>query len=168
MFNNVGKRDILILCDFNGIEKIKEIQHKYYDIADKVPPHIALTFPFDSDISNTELYEKLCNILKKYKMFNVTLHGVSIHGDYRFLNIVKNKDIIKNISDDIYNNIIPEHIEYRDSYNYNPHVSLSNMPVDEEIILDDYFDMNVSSVYVEQIGDNDESIKLYEISLKNN
>ena len=42
--------------------------------------------------------------------------------NYRFLNIIENKDIIKKISDDIYNDIIPEHLEYRDKYNYDPHI----------------------------------------------
>ena len=69
------------------------------------------------------------------------------------------------MSDDIYKNIIPEQLEYRDKYNYDPHISLANMPVDEEIILDETFEMIVDSLYVERIGDNDESIKLYDIKL---
>ena len=86
--------------------------------------------------------------------------------NYRFLNIIENKDIIKKISDDIYNDIIPEHLEYRDKYNYDPHISLANKPLDEEIKLDDTFEMIVDSLFVERIGDNDESIKLYDIKLK--
>ena len=168
MFNNAGKRDVLILCDFDNLDKIKEIQSKYYDIGDKVPPHIAVTFPFDSDISDDELYEKLYNILSKYNSFDIVLHGISTpvnNSNYRFLNIIKNKDIIKKISDDIYNNIIPEQLEYRDSYNYEPHVSISNLPLKEDINLDDYFYMKVSKFYVEKIGLNDESIKIFEIDV---
>ena len=63
-------------------------------------------------------------------------------------------------------NIIPEHLEYRDRYNYDPHISLANKPLDKEIELDDTFEMVVDSFYVERIGDNDESIKLYDIKLK--
>ena len=54
-FDNANKRDVLIMVDFPNIGKIKEIQKKYYDMADKVEPHIAVTFPFDSDISDEEL-----------------------------------------------------------------------------------------------------------------
>ena len=138
------------------------------DIGDKIEPHIAVAFPFDSEISDEELYNKLCEVLSEYKPFKIVCHGVSTpegESNYRFLNITLNKDIIKNMSDDIYKNIIPEHLEYRDSYNYDPHISLANEPLDKEIELDDFFDMMVDSLYVERIGDNDESIKLYEIKL---
>lgn len=169
MFNNHNKRDILILANFSNIEKIKEVQKKYYDIADKIEPHIAVAFPFDSDISDDELYNKLSKVVEKYKPFKIVCYGVSTPVDesnYRFLNIIENKDIIKSISDDIYKNIIPEHLEYRDKYNYDPHISLANKPLDKEIKLDDTFEMLVDSLYVERIGDNDESIKLYDIKLK--
>ncbi len=167
-FDNTDKRDILIMVTFPNIDKIKEIQKKYYDIADKIEPHIAVTFPFDSDISDEELYEKLCKITEKYKPFKITCHGVSTpygEPDHRFLNITENKDIIKSMSDDIYKNIIPEQLEYRDKYNYDPHISLANKPLDEEIELDETFEMIVDSLYVERIGSNDESIRLYDIKL---
>ena len=70
------------------------------------------------------------------------------------------------MSDDIYTNIIPEHLEYRDKYNYDPHISLANMPLDKEIELDEMFEMIVDSLYVERISSNDESIKLYDIKLR--
>ena len=167
-FNNANKRDILIMLNCPNVDKIKEIQRKYYDIGDKIEPHIAVAFPFDSEISDEELYNKLCEVLSEYKPFKIVCHGVSTpegESNYRFLNITLNKDIIKNMSDDIYKNIIPEHLEYRDSYNYDPHISLANEPLDKEIELDDFFEMMVDSLYVERIGDNDESIKLYEIKL---
>lgn len=168
-FNNANKRDILIMVNFPNIDKIKDIQKRYYDIADKIEPHIAIAFPFDSEMSDEELYNKLCEILAKYKPFKIVCQGVFIptgESNYRFLNIIENKDIIKNISDDIYKNIIPEHLEYRNKYNYDPHISLANKPIDKEIELNDIFEMIVDSLYVERIGDNDESIKLYDVKLK--
>lgn len=167
-FNNTNKRDILIMVNFSNVDKIKEIQKKYYDIADKIEPHIAVTFPFDSDISDEELYEKITKVVENYQPFKITCHGVSTpngESNYRFLNIIENKHIINNISDDIYRDIIPEQLEYRNKYNYNPHITLANKPSDKEIELDDTFEMIVDSLYVERIGNNDESIKLYDIDL---
>ena len=169
-FNNSNKRDVLIIVTFTNIDKIKDIQEKYYDIADKVEPHIAVTFPFDSEISDEELYNKLVEVLSKYKPFKIVCHGISTpkgESNYRFLNILDNKDIIKNISDDIYNSIIPDQLEYRDKNHYDPHISLANKPLDKEIELDDTFEMIVDSFYVERIGNNDESIKLYDIKISN-
>ena len=168
VFDNTNKRDILIMVNFPNIDKIKEIQKKYYDIADKIDPHIAVVFPFDSDISDEELYEKLSKVVENYKPFKIKCHGVSTpvgEPNYRFLDVVENRDIIKKMSDDIYKSIIPEHLEHRDKHNYVPHISLANMPLDKEIELDDTFEMIVDSLYVERIGSNDESIKLYDIRL---
>ena len=167
-FNNSNKRDVLIMVSFPNIDKIKEIQKKYYDIADKIEPHIAVTFPFDSDLSDEELYEKLIEVAEKYKPFKITCRGVYTPAgepEYRFLDVIENKDIIKNMSDDIYKNIIPDELEHRDKHNYVPHISLANKPLDEEIELDDTFEMTVDSLYVERIGSNDESIKLFDIKL---
>ena len=167
-FDNTNKRDILIMVDFPNIAKIKEIQKKYYDIADKIDPHIAVAFPFDSDMSDEELFEKLSKVAAGYKPFKITCHGVSTpqgESNYRFLNVVENIDIIKSLSNDIYKDIIPEHLEHRDKHNYVPHISLANMPLDEEIELDETFEMIVDSLYVERIGSNDESIKLFDIPL---
>ena len=167
-FDNTDKRDVLIMVSFPNIGKIKEIQKKYYDIADKIEPHIAVTFPFDSDISDEELFEKLSKVAERYKPFKITCHGVYTPAgepEYRFLDVTENKDIIKNLSDDIYKNIIPELLEYRDRYNYVPHISLANKQPDEEIELDETFEMVVDSLYVERIGSNDESVKLFDIPL---
>ena len=41
----------------------------------------------------------------------------------------------------------------------------NNKTIDEEIKLDDTFEMIVDSFYAERIGNNDESIKLYDIKL---
>ena len=167
-FNNSNKRDILILVKFDNIDIINEIQKKYYDLYGVVEPHIAVTFPFESDISDDELYIKLNEIVKNYKPFKIICSGVStplVDSDYRFLNVIYNKDIIKKLSDEIYENIIPQELEYRDKYQYDPHISLCNKPIDEELVVDDKFEMIVDSLYVERIGDNDESIFLYSIDL---
>ena len=65
-FDNSNKRDVLIMVNFPNVGKIKEIQKKYYDIADKIDPHIAVTFPFDSEISDEELYNKLVDVLSNH------------------------------------------------------------------------------------------------------
>ena len=43
-FNNKNKRDILIMANFSNIDKIKEIQRKYYDVADKVVFDLSISF----------------------------------------------------------------------------------------------------------------------------
>ena len=51
-----------------------------------------------------------------------------------------------NISNEIYKSIIPEHLEYRNNYNYEPHISLANKNC--TIVLDEYFNMIADKVLV--------------------
>ncbi|MBO4212179.1 MAG: 2'-5' RNA ligase family protein [Oscillospiraceae bacterium] len=167
-FYNAGKRDILILCSFPNSDKIKALQSRYYDLAGKVEPHIAVTFPFDSPLSDAELREQLCRVARGFHPFRIVCRGVSApeeDPDLRFLNVVENRDRIQALSDAIYHAILPEHLEYRERFRYVPHIMLANRPLDREIVLEDSFEMLVDSLYVERIGDNEESIKLYEITL---
>ena len=58
-------------------------------------------------------------------------------------------------------------MDTKKGYNYEPHISLANMK-SPDIQLDDYFYMIVDKVLVEKIGENDESIKLFEVELGKN
>lgn len=167
-FHNARKRAVLILCKFQNLDKIQAIQNRYYDLAGLVEPHIAVTFPFDSPLSDAELREQLCRVARGFHPFRIVCRGVSApeeEPDLRFLNVVENRDRIQALSDAIYHAILPEHLEYRERFHYVPHITLANRPLDREIVLEDSFEMLVDSLYVERIGDNEESIKLYEITL---
>ena len=46
---NKGKRDILIFPKFKNIDKIQEIREKYDELAEILPAHITLAFPFENE-----------------------------------------------------------------------------------------------------------------------
>ena len=78
MYNNISKRDILIFPKFKNIDKIQNIRNKYDKLANLVPPHITLAFPFSDIISDEELIEKLSNLLITYKPFDITFKGICL------------------------------------------------------------------------------------------
>ena len=49
----------MIFPQFNNIETIDEIRDRYDPLAKLVCPHITLVFPFESEITNDEVQEKL-------------------------------------------------------------------------------------------------------------
>jgi len=51
---NEGKRDVLIFPKFKNIDKLQDIRIKYDSLANIVPPHITLAFPFGDNISNED------------------------------------------------------------------------------------------------------------------
>lgn len=167
---NSGKRDILIIPKFSNVDKIQKIREKYDELYNIIMPHITLAFPFENDISNEMLKEELENILKDIKPFSIKCKGISLKKDnrigtyYIFLNIVEGKEIINEIYNSIYKNVLND-IDIT-KYDYEPHITLGTTDNPNEIIkLADDFESTVSSIVVERIGKNEESIIEFEISL---
>ena len=103
MYNNIGKRDILIFPKFDNMDKLQEIRQKYDRLADKVCPHITLAFPFSDSISDEELTYKLSDLLSTWSPFKVEFRGVSLSDDgYIFLDYVKGFEEIIKLDVEIY------------------------------------------------------------------
>lgn len=169
-YKNNGKRDILIIPQFNNINKIQSIRKKYDELFNIIMPHITLAFPFKSDISNEQLKQKLLDITRNIKPFKIKCKGVTLRKDekintyYIFLNIVKGKEKINEINYKIYQNILKD-IDIK-KYNYTPHITLGNTNnANEKIELNDEFETMVNSIVVESIGENEKSIIEFEIKL---
>ena len=165
---NKGRRDILIIPNFEDIEEIQEIRKKYDELYKLIPPHITLAFPFKDEISNEDLKIKLKELLKDVKPFKVRCKEISLEEDkkvetfYIFLNISEGKEIIKDINKKIYTQILNKPI----IKNYKPHITLGNTNNPNEIIeLDKEFETVVDTIIVERIGENEESIIEFEIEL---
>ena len=167
---NEGKRDILIIPKFNNIKIIQDVRKRYDELFDIIAPHITLAFPFKRDIPNEKLKEQLLDIVKDIKPFKIKCKGITLNKDekantyYIFLNIVEGKEIISQINQKIYQNILKD-IDIK-KYNYEPHITLGNTNNANEIIeINEEFETIVDSIVVERIGKNEESIIEFEVSL---
>lgn len=158
MFNNIGKRDILIFPKFKNINKIQEIRNKYDRLANLIAPHITLAFPFSDNMPNEELIAKLSNLLKNYEPFSVIFKGISLSDDnYIFLNCVKGYQEIIQLHDEIYKKILPTHSQKHTKYI--PHITLGQSSNIEEFNTFTYeFETIVDEVSIELIGEHEESI----------
>lgn len=158
MYNNIGKRDILIFPKFDNIDKLQEIRKKYDRLANKVCPHITLVFPFSDSISDEELTSKLSDLLRTWSPFRLEFKGVSLSDDgYIFLDCVKGFEEIIKLHNEIYEKILPCH--YKKSIKYVPHITLGQAES-----LEGFKDFNfsfsclINEVCLELIGKNEESI----------
>lgn len=156
---NKGLRDVLIFPELDDVSLIQDIREKYDELADIVPPHITLAFPFDSDITNEELDRKLKNTLSEYKEFSISLSGVSYHYDervgvyYIYLDVTQGYDTIYEISKKIYSEILNMEVPEK----YIPHITLGSVEKINNIKLDHVFNTTVKNIVVEDIGENEES-----------
>lgn len=165
---NKGKRDILIFPQFTNIEKIENIRKQYDELYKILSPHITLAFPFESSMSNDELKDRLMQVLKSVEPFEIVMSGVSLHKDeniktnYIFLNVVSGVKEIKILHNEIYEKVLNQKM----SFEYIPHITLGTTENEQiEFELNDKFKTIVTKVFVEEIGENEESNVLFEVDL---
>lgn len=165
MYNNIGKRDILIFPKFDNMDIIDEIRNKYDRLSDLVAPHITLAFPFKDEISNEDLVSKLSTILKNFNPFEVTFKGVSLSDDkYILLNCIKGNSKLIDLHDEIYEKLIPNH--FKKSINYIPHITLGQADNLEDFSNFNYeFTTIVDEVSIELIGNHEKSIIIKNIKI---
>lgn len=165
MYNNIGKRVILIFPKFENMDIINEIRNNYDRLANLIAPHITLAFPFKDELSNEDLIKSLSSLLESYSPFKVTFKGVSLSFDnYIFLNCIKGNEEILKLHDEIYEKILPNHLNK--DIAYIPHITLG-----QANNLDDLKDFNaefttlIDEVSIEFIGEHEESIVIGNIKL---
>lgn len=167
-------RTIMIFPQFPDMEIIDIIRRRYDPLADLVKPHITLVFPFESEITNEELKEILYRRLARIKPFEIELSGITKQqnkfGNYLFLNVKKGKDKIINIHKILYGN---EFKDYHLGVDYIPHMTIGNLPDIQALSMayekikhiDFNFRTIIDRIYVEIIGDKEESIIVIEQEL---
>ena len=170
-------RCIMIFPEFSNMNIIDTIRDKYDPLAHYVRPHITLVFPFESDISTSELKAHLEGILSEVKPFKVSLQGiipVRTFGNHLFLDITKGREKIIDIYKCLYTGILePFHPEWLKTVDYYPHMTVGNLSTEKEYKsaiedvedVDDVFDSNVEKISVYIIDDNEDSLIEMEIPL---
>lgn len=103
---------------------IKAIRAKYDPLADLIPPHVTLVFPFESDVSTEVLSVHLQNSVVGLKPFRLVMTGVTgADGEYLFLNVKVGNDQIIQLHDRLYTGLLKEYL--RRSLTYIPHLTAS-------------------------------------------
>lgn len=164
---NKGKRDILIFPEFNNIDLIENIRKKYDPLYSLVKPHITLAFPFSDEMTNEYLISNLTHLTKILKPFEVAFKGFSISQDkYIFLNQILGNEKIIRLHNLIYSNILPTHLNPQ--IEYIPHITLGRLDkannFSEEFPHE--FKTTINKISIEQIEENEESIIIKDIYLK--
>lgn len=167
-------RTIMIFVEFGNIDVINAIRKKYDPLADLVPPHITLVFPFDSELTDEELHGHLEKCLKGVHPFRIELEGFSKHpdkyGNFLFLNVVQGTEEIKRIHKMLYGDKLKQ---FDSGCDYIPHITvgkLSSAKLLDKAFHDvsqrsSKFSTVVKKISVERIGTNDESIIVTEYEL---
>lgn len=161
-------RDILLFPKFENENRIEEIRRECDRLYGVLKPHITLVFPFEDDITDEELIANVRKLVKDEKSFFVKFEGTSFSDDdYIFLDCVEGEKGIIHLHDLLYYNLFKKHLSDRI---YKPHITLGQKENCKNEIkihqLLDCFECKIDAIYIEKIGEHQESIILDKILLK--
>ncbi|WIG59295.1 MAG: hypothetical protein OJF49_002042 [Ktedonobacterales bacterium] len=111
---------------FASAEEIERIRRAYDPLADSIPPHITLVFPFTSALSSDELLEHMRHAVAGIPPFPVHLQGVTGHmSEYLFLNVKRGNDELIALHDRLYTGILAPYL--LPQFTYTPHLTVGRL-----------------------------------------
>lgn len=163
------KRSLILFPIFDNVQEIENIRRKYDSLYNLIRPHITLVFPFEHDISNSQLEGLIRQVIKYIKPFNLKMQHITLNNNKLYLNVKDGIDNIIKLHDNLYE-ILP--FNYDMKYTYIPHITLGkinedqkNMIVDQFSNFNESFTTTIDKLYVECIDEHDKSNIIMEISL---
>jgi len=156
------ERAIHIFPELEQVDLIQSIRKKYDPLYTCIPPHITLVFPFESQLTNADLYRHVKQAVTGFQPFLIRLEEITASNDhYLFLNVKRGNDQIIALHDKLYTGPLATYRSY--SHTYLPHLTVGrlNHEQDLEEALKDTrsfnhsFETQVSQVMVERIDHNE-------------
>jgi 2'-5' RNA ligase len=124
--NRAAMRSIVILPEFDGLDRIAQLRRQFDPLASKIGAHITLVFPFESDLSAEQLRAHIQRAIQGMTPFPVQCRGVTGHEDeYLFLNVKLGNDQLIDLHDRLYSGPLAAHLRFE--YTYTPHVTVGRL-----------------------------------------
>lgn len=128
-----------------GLNQIQTIRKKYDPLAEMIPPHVTLVFPFKLD-ERESLLKHLNPCLNKTRAIEFTLGEPQIHADYVWLPVLEGAQAIQLLHKQLYSGILKEFLST--THEYLPHITLGrfNDPKTLDQLLKDARALNLGAV----------------------
>lgn len=121
----MGLRSVLLFPQVN-MPLIHDVRRQYDALAEHIPPHISLVFPFESDTSDETVCQVVTDALQHVSSFDITLNQVAGDPDngYVWLVVDQGSDEITALHDTLYQSpIFMNHL--RQDIPYKPHMTIA-------------------------------------------
>ncbi|MGG3887396.1 2'-5' RNA ligase family protein [Brevibacillus panacihumi] len=165
------ERAIHIFPELEQVDLIQSVRKKYDPLYTCISPHITLVYPFESDITNTDLHHHVKQAVTGFQPFLIRLEEITASNDhYLFLNVKQGNDQIIALHDKLYTGPLVTYRSYM--HTYLPHLTVGRLKHEhdvEEALKDTRsfnhrFETRVSQVIVERIDHNGLSIIDFAVS----
>lgn len=119
-------RAIVIFPECAALHEIEALRTVYDPLAKRIPAHLTLVFPFESEISTPLLVEHLCGSVAGVGPFAITLRDITgSDGEYLFLNIKRGNDALIALRDRLYSGILAPFLSA--AHTYVPHLTVGRL-----------------------------------------
>lgn len=164
------KRCVHIFPRFEDGGILKDVRKKYDNLYGLIEPHITIVFPFESNLKDDEILLDLRKHLKTIKPFRLVVSGIEAvesHGFYLFSNVKEGSEVIKELHYSVHKGLLKAYQSpWTKDGSYKPHITIGRFFAKDEMhrAFNEFKDVEfnletmVDRVYVEIIGENDESI----------
>lgn len=120
------RRVVAIFPELENADLITRIRHKFDPLAELVPPHITLVFPFESESNQSEIRSHIRNAIADMAPFHVRFSGVTGHeGEYLFLNVKEGNDQLIALHDRLYSGLLRSFLSFE--HTFVPHMTVGRL-----------------------------------------
>jgi 2'-5' RNA ligase len=120
------RRAIVIFPELLEASPIFELRRRFDPLAELVPPHLTLVFPFDSELTTGQMRDHVQGSVTGIAAFPVRLSQVTgSEGEYLFLNIKYGNDGIIALHDRLYTGLLENLLAIE--YTFTPHMTIGRL-----------------------------------------
>lgn len=126
------RRAIVIFPSAQDMAAVESMRQRFDPLADSIPAHITLVFPFESQMTDAELKAHVEIAVEGFKGFEIGLSEITASEDeYLFLNINRGRDEIVELHDRLYTGRLSNQLS--SSFRYVPHVTVGRFAESHEL-----------------------------------
>ncbi|HKS71313.1 MAG TPA: 2'-5' RNA ligase family protein [Ktedonobacterales bacterium] len=109
-----------------ALDAIQAVRRDYDPLAEVIPPHLTLVFPFASDLPSDGLASHMREAARGADPFDLVLAEVTGSEDeYLFLNVKRGRDELIALHDQLYSPPLDRHFDPR--FTYTPHLTVGRV-----------------------------------------
>ncbi len=158
--------------DLSSFEPIQSHRKACDPLADKIPPHITLVFPFEDQATNETIIDLCTRVARRFEAIEVTFSTPKTIEDVQvWIDVKEGKEKIERIHKELYSTFLQPHL--RQGSTYIPHVTIGKKTdriydLRTELSSTDFESttFRLEHLILEEISENEESITLEKIKLK--
>jgi len=120
------RRAIVSFPELPEASPIFELRRRFDPLAELIPPHITLVFPFDSELTTEQLRDHVHRSVRGLAPFAVRLSQITgSEGEYLFLNVKLGNDAIIALHDRLYTGPLKRHLAVE--HTFTPHLTVGRI-----------------------------------------